>query len=226
MPPSGIEKLDQWIAPRRAAALARIVQAVRMRPHNEERLASDIFEAYSRMRTEVGISESSEAKRQIKKVKRVLKLVKKTDAVIASDAFILARINNTSTPFELSPTNRLLLEGLATEAELTLLAKKRLVKGDLSAGKPNGRRPSELEWLAGVLLPLVYERHFLRRAKRSQSAEGEPGGPTVRFVEAVLKEVGVQNFKPASIVRAFTRWTRQRDEERARRQEKTHSGRI
>ena len=178
------------------------------------------------MRTDLGVSRSSQAKNQLKKVKRILKLVDKADALIASDTFIRARINNTSTPFELSPTSQLLLKGRAAEAELILLAKKRRVESAPTAGKLNSRRPSELEWLAGVLLPLVYERHFLRRAGRSQSAEGEPGGPTVRFVEAVLKELGLKNFKRASIVRAFTRLTPQRDEERARRRGETHSGRI
>jgi hypothetical protein len=152
--------------------------------------------------------------------------VDKADALIASDTFIRARINNASTPFELSRTSQLLLERRAAGAELTLLAKKRRVESARPAGKPNGRRPSELEWLAGVLLPLVYERHFLRPARRSQGAEGEPGGPTVRFVEAVLKELEVQNFKRASIVRAFTRLTPKRDKERKRREGETHSGQI
>ena len=226
MPPSAFKTLDEWIAPRRAAALARVIGAVGMRPHHEARLAADIFEAYCRMRTDLGVSRSSQAKNQLKKVKRILKLVDKADAMIASDTFIRARINNTSTPFELSPTSQLLLKGRAAEAELILLAKKRRVESAPTAGKLNSRRPSELEWLAGVLLPLVYERHFLRRAGRSQSAEGEPGGPTVRFAKAVLKELGLKNFKRASIVRAFTRLTPQRDEERARRRGETHSGRI
>jgi hypothetical protein len=66
MPPSGFKKLDEWIAPRRAAALARVVGAVGMRPGNEARLAADIFEAYCRMRTDVSRS-SSQAKKPAQK---------------------------------------------------------------------------------------------------------------------------------------------------------------
>ena len=101
------------------------------------------------------------------------------------------------------------------EYKLSLLAKKWRSKADLPP-ELRSRRPSEREWLAGVSLPLVYERHFLSPAGRSRNAEGKPGGPTVRFVEATLTELGLP-YSSESIVRAFTRLKRQRDEERTRR---------
>jgi hypothetical protein len=45
MPPTGSKTLDDWIAPRRAAAIARIVKAVGQPPRDEMLMAADIFQA-------------------------------------------------------------------------------------------------------------------------------------------------------------------------------------
>jgi hypothetical protein len=68
--------------------------------------------------------------------------------------------------------------------------------------KYDRRLPSANEWLAGVELPLIFEEFFHRRAGRSRS-DGGPAGPTVRFVHAVMTEIGTPLAKE-SIVRAMT----------------------
>jgi hypothetical protein len=69
-----------------------------------------------------------------------------------------------------------------------------------------GRRPTEEDWLAGVELPLVFERHFLHRAGRSRakSGSGPPTGPMVDFISAAMRELGFKYTKE-SIARAYTR---------------------
>jgi hypothetical protein len=100
----------------------------------------------------------------------------------------------------LPPVHRLLFDLTIFENELISIAERRHSKFPA-----NSRRPSELEWLAGVSLPLVYERNFGAPAGRSRgSTSGNPGGPTVRFVAATLNEVGV-SYSDESIVRAMTR---------------------
>jgi hypothetical protein len=106
------------------------------------------------------------------------------------------------------------LRGL--EIQLSSLAEIWRRKKDLPP-ELRDRRPSEREWLAGVSLPLVYERHFFSPAGRSRNAHGKPGGPTVRFVEATMSELSIP-YSAESIARAFTRLKRQRDEERTRKE--------
>jgi hypothetical protein len=79
-----------------------------------------------------------------------------------------------------------------------------------------GRIPSSSEWLAGVELPLIYEDCFHRKAGRSRTG-GKPGGPTVRFVAAVMLEVGLP-LAADTIIRAMTRFADLRERRRAVRQ--------
>jgi hypothetical protein len=71
------------------------------------------------------------------------------------------------------------------------------------SAKYSPRVPTANEWLAGVELPLVFEEFFHRKEGRSRSGR-KPAGPTVRFVYAVMSEIGIQ-FAEESIVRAMTR---------------------
>ena len=48
MPPTGSKTLDDWIAPRRAAAIARIVKAVGQPPRDEMLMAADIFRPHAK----------------------------------------------------------------------------------------------------------------------------------------------------------------------------------
>jgi hypothetical protein len=79
--------------------------------------------------------------------------------------------------------------------------------------KYSPRIPTASEWLAGVELPLVFEKFFRRKEGRSRSG-GKPSGPTVRFVNAVMTEVDTP-FSEESIVRAMTRLDEIRDRRRA-----------
>ena len=52
---------------------------------------------------------------------------------------------------------------------------------------------SALDWLVGVRLATVYERHFGQSAGRSRMKDGQVGGPYIRFVQATLRELGILN---------------------------------
>jgi hypothetical protein len=215
-PPTGDEELDTWLAPRRTAAINRILKAIREVPTiNETRLATDIYDAYIRAIGVLDPLEISKAEGRLEKLQRVIETIKKLDTLVASDFFISATINKVDTPFGMPHIKHMLFDADILKNELTRFANQwRRHKADLSRDRKD-RRPSLFEWMAGVSLPLVYERHFLRRAGRSRNAKGEPSGPMVRFIEATLKELGLPG-KRESIVRAFSRLQRQRDEERTR----------
>jgi hypothetical protein len=226
LPPTGTEELDKWIAPRRAAAIARIAQAVGRVPHNADQLATEIFDACVERRSQLDPLKARKASERLKKVRRILKGVRKYEELIDSDPHISAAINQAH-GVKLPPAKELLLELIVLESSLVKLAANWRDKADLPVDL-RSRRPSELEWLAGVSLSLVYERNFLRRAGRSRNAPGEVGGPCIRFIEATLKELGWP-YSRESIARAFSRVARQREEERTRskrREAKAPSGQI
>jgi hypothetical protein len=202
------------IGSERKAAIARIVKAVRKSTDDEVQLATDIFEAYVLNPSKLDRREGPKAAKRLAQAKNIRKAVEKQAALISADAYISEAIGKAK-GIKPPPILELCLELRSLESKLSLLAKKWRGKTDLPP-ELRDRRPSELEWLAGVSLPLVYERHFLSPAGRSRNAEGKPGGPTVRFVEATLSELSIP-YSPESIARAFTRLRRQRDEERTRR---------
>jgi hypothetical protein len=198
LPPTRIRGLDDWIAPAREAAIASIIDKVGRSPKDRDKLAEAIFDAFIELRGQIDPSESREAPKRLRKIRQILKAVRKCAPWIDSDPYISKRINKDG-GLVLPPLGRLLFDLTIVENELIILAKRRRSKLPL-----NSRRPSELEWLAGVSLPLVYERNFGHPAGRSRSTSGDPGGPTVRFVAATLKEVGV-SYSNESIARAMTR---------------------
>lgn len=200
-PPTGDKAFDDWVAPQRTAAIARILKEVRKPSNGEIQLATDIYETYIEMRVKFG-HEDSKATNRLKMVRRILGGLEKLTSLINADPYIRERVGQ-SLGVQPQPIVHLYFQSLRLENELVTAVKCwRSKKADLP--KLRGRRPSELEWLAGVSLPLVYERHFRSRSGRSRSAKGEPGGPTVRFIEATLTELGLP-YSPESIVRAFTR---------------------
>ncbi len=214
LPSTGRKDLDEWIASRRAAAIARIIKAVGKNPHDKDQLAADIFDACVEMRGELDPFEARKALSRHRKVQRIRNGIEKYVALIDSDPHISTTINK-PLGVQLSAIKQLLFELSVLENSLARRAEKWHGKADLPV-KLKNRRPSELEWLAGVSLPLVYERHFLRRAGRSRSAEGEVSGPAVRFIEATLKELG-RPYRPESIARAFSRLTALRDGRREKK---------
>jgi hypothetical protein len=201
---TGNAELDEWAAPRRAAAVARITEKVGHLPENRDELASDIFDA---LLAQTHPLQAHTAAGRLTKVQRILRAVKKQATLIDSDPDLRAAIKG-SRGVQLSPFTEFHFELQALESTLQALAEKWRSKADLPVAL-KGRRPSELEWLAGVSFPLIYERHFLRRAGRSRDKEGQPDGPMVRFIEATLKELGI-SYSRESIVRAFTRLATQR----------------
>jgi len=181
MPPTGIKKLDDWVRAKRTASISRIVKAVGKVPDSEESLATNIYRAFSEESALRDPLEGSKAKSRLEKIQEIINAAEKLDTLIAADPYISAKLLNrtttnpfvsTTTPFEIPSMAALRLSALSLRNELVLVAKNWLDKADL----PDERRPSELEWLAGVSLPLVYERHFRHRAGRSRNAKGEPSG--------------------------------------------------
>jgi hypothetical protein len=222
VPPSGDEALDDWFAPLRTAAIARILKAVakstdevQVANDDEVKLATDVFEAYAASPSKLDPQEGSKAAQRLQKVREILKAVEKQTALISADPYLSKVIGDAAgikQPFDIWGLRN---ELRSLEIQLSLSAERWRREKDLAPDVGN-RRPSEREWLAGVALPLVYERHFLSPAGRSRNAEGEPGGPAVRFVEATMNELGIP-YSAESIVRAFTRLKQQRVEERARK---------
>ena len=91
LPPTGTEGLDKWIAPRRAAAIARIALAVgrvvfgllaEATPHNADQLATEIFDACVEMRSQLDPLKARKASERLKKVRRILKGVRKYEELI------------------------------------------------------------------------------------------------------------------------------------------------
>jgi hypothetical protein len=226
LPPTSSKELEEWLAPKRKAAIARIASAVRNAPDNEIQLAADIHQACCETSSFLVTLEGSKAQKRLDKVKRIAKALKKQAELISRDPYLEATVNQGRTPFEMPIILQLLLKLRSLEESLELLAKQWRAKADVPENLGRRRpsqldRPSQLEWLTGVSLPLVYERHFGRRAGRSRNVKKEVGGPAVRFIEAVLGELGLK-YKRESIVRAFTKLTAQRDQVR----EKLDPGRI
>jgi hypothetical protein len=109
--------------------------------------------------------------------------------------------------------------GLADVGRLIIVAEILAQSSGRAGGdirKPNDRIPSAGEWLAGVELPLIFEEYFDRPAGRARTV-GKPGGPTVRFVKAVMVEIG-NSVAAETIVRAMTRLRDLRERRRAVRQ--------
>jgi hypothetical protein len=205
LPPTRTRDLDDWLAPAREAAIAYITDKVRRSPKDRDKLAEAIFDAFIELRGQIDPSESRGAPKRLRKIQQILKAVRKCAAWIDSDPYISKRINK-YVGLVLPPVHRLLFDLTIFENELIVLAERRRSKFP-----SDSRRPSELEWLAGVSLPLVYERNFGHPAGRSRgSTSGDPGGPTVRFVAATLEAVGV-SYSNESIVRAMSRLAAFRD---------------
>jgi len=91
MPPTGSKTLDDWIAPRRAAAIARIVKAVGQPPRDEMLMAADIFQASCEKPSALVLQEGSQAQ-LVKKVRRIRKSVEKQAALIEADPYIRTTI--------------------------------------------------------------------------------------------------------------------------------------
>lgn len=205
-PPTGHRAFDDWVAPQRTAAIARIIKSVGKHPgkhpSDEVRLAADIYQAYIEAPLEIDPDDSSKAKNRLNSVKAILKGVENQCARIAADPYLSSTINKAN-GVQPAPITSVLFQLRSLEIALSSRAQKWRSKANLPP-ELKGRRPTELEWLAGVSLPLIYERHFLSRAGRSRNTDGKPDGPSVRFTGATLEELDM-SYSRESIARAFTR---------------------
>ena len=178
VPPSGDKALDDLFAPLRAAAIARILKAVGKSTENggqlaigtdaEIQLATDIFEAYVATPILLDPHEGSKATERLQRVKSIREAVEKQAALISADPYLSKAIGKAE-GIKPPPILELHIELLTLETQLSSLADKWQRKADLPPAL-KGRRPSEPEWLAGVALPLVYERGYRLRPARSRTA--------------------------------------------------------
>lgn len=74
-------------------------------------------------------------------------------------------------------------------AALDLLLNRRPVLGGEIVGA-EGRQPSQIEWLAGCFLPVIFEEQFGSPAKFSRNDDDVPHGPIINFVALVLLMLG------------------------------------
>jgi hypothetical protein len=109
-----------------------------------------------------------------------------------------------------------------SEDILTLICMTEVIEQTLGESNKDvrsryARPPSAKEWLTGIELPLVFEEFCHRKAGRSRGVNAEPGGPTVRFVTAVMEKLNLP-VSPDSVIRAMTRFSDLRERRRAIRQ--------
>ena len=112
-------------------------------------------------------------------------------------------------------TRELLVEQLASIQQLIGSVSnivQLLTRSNVAIRARYDRIPSANDWLAGIELPLIFEDFFYRKPGRSR-VNDKPGGPAVRFIAAVMSEIG-SPLAEETIVRAMTRFS----EVRKRRQ--------
>jgi hypothetical protein len=129
LPPSVTGELEKWLAPRRRAAIARIVDAVGIAVDDEIGLAADIHRAYCEPPAygdapiSLVLLEAGEAPARLKTVRSILKAGERLAASIDADRHISAAVNKLNTPFDIPPIQQLLLKLRSLEKALEWLAK-------------------------------------------------------------------------------------------------------
>ena len=97
-----------------------------------------------------------------------------------------------------------------------------LTKSSVAIRARYDRIPSANDWLAGVELPLIFEDFFYRKAGRSR-VNDKPGGPAVRFIAAVMREID-SPLVEETIVRAMTRFSELRKRRQVVRRRNSNIG--
>ena len=201
-----------------AQAIENILNAVGKKyvPHNLDReaLRIAIADAYHSRGHGSDLLGGSEAQARLKHVRRIRKTTEKLARLLGNDLSADAMIASQLRPPVLLPLQQQassvasIIEQILGAAASIERVQECIAKKWRTAHKRDpdlrGRRVTEKEWLAGVSLPLVFERFFLRRAGRSHTKHGEPSGPMVRFISAALKEVEL-DYGEGAIVRAYSR---------------------
>jgi hypothetical protein len=184
-----------------AQAIDRILKAVGKEhvPHNLDRqsLCREIADAYFSRDCAFDLFEGSKSHQRLEELRRMreatetlIALLKPDvgmDAMIAS-ALVRAGIIAPSTPMSRPLTVVSFLEQLrraiAETEKIQQGINRKWRAGHKHDPSLRGRRVTAKEWLAGVMLPLVFEMHFPRHAGRSRGKGGAPSGPMVRFISA------------------------------------------
>jgi hypothetical protein len=175
----------------RKAAIERIVKATGRSPDDADKLVEDICQADDDYSQTLNVKQA-EAQRTHRLLKRIRKGMANSAKLIETDPIIKKIADSYELPR--------LLEALGNFENWQAMrhrAKK-------NQGKKS-RQASAIEWLAGVSLPLVYERRFGAAVVYSRRAgDSVPHGPAVSFIEATLAELGLK-YDRHSIGRALTR---------------------
>jgi hypothetical protein len=186
-------------------------------PHDldTQALCSDIADAYSARHIAFDLFGGSESRQRLKALRRISKAAKKQIALLEADvgmdamigaALARAGINMASYPMSRPLTVAAFLEqlrrGIAEIDKMQQGIEKKWRNAHERDRDLRGRRVTEKEWLAGVSLPLVFEWHLRKRAGRSRSM-GKPSGPMVRFIGAVMEELGLP-YSDEAIMRAIS----------------------
>jgi hypothetical protein len=188
-----VRKIKRWPAgihfshpsAERDFAIECIIKETGKQPDSRERLARDIYLA----RAAFAIIELSSRDRRAKRTKLtrpIRQTIKKLEEQIANPQ--ISRIIGNSLNPKKAAANIDRFEGRHISIE----------KVD------SKRQPSATEWLAGLLLPTIYEERFGSRAK-FRRVDDIPAGPVIFFVQTVLIALGVIDVDRHYIGRAISR---------------------
>jgi hypothetical protein len=160
------------------------------------RLGRDLAWARTWYRTRKGLTDLPKRQAkvgQIEKTARKLSSLLEDDDAWAAEAIssALADIN----PIKITTVLRLIA---AAAKKYNKLIKQPAWAPEASKGvsaELGMNKLSAFDWLVGVRLARVYERHFGQRAGRSRMKDGQVGGPYIRFVQVTLRELGILNHR-------------------------------
>jgi hypothetical protein len=179
-----------------AAALERIISAVGSRYRDKidpDQLVSDLYLARTKWLTFVALDSHKGAKQR-----RDL-----FSAVADSAAHFKERLLDKSGDYYVANSIRLSAFSGPSNFDAFLTALNGTIEAATALKEQNSRggwvrlQRSPTEWFAAEILPGVYERNFRREARvsrRDSSKDGAnaAGGPCIRFIHAVMCEMGFQ----------------------------------
>jgi hypothetical protein len=202
-----------------AQAIERILKSVGKEhvPHDldKQALCSDIADAYCARHLAFDLFGGSKSRQRLEALRRISKATERPVALLEADIEMDAMIGSAlkragihmpaypmSRPLTVAAFLKQLCRGIAEIEKMQQGIEKKWRRGHKHDPSLRGRRVTEKEWLAGVSLPLVFEWHFRKRAGRSRSM-GQPSGPMVRFIGAVMEELGLR-YSDEAIMRAIS----------------------
>ena len=156
---------------------------------DRDELRVDILICYRMYGILSGVGSASFAKRQIERLNSIRKHANTLVELLKADDADMG-ITQAWRPIELLPQLSLLVKSIDAIKERQ--EKPRVIVERVK--KRLGTSYSAMQWLTGVLLPLVFSKHFRRPAKisRDPNARGALGGPYIRFARQVIVELGLE----------------------------------